>query len=103
MTMSDLTILLLSNVVVAGAMIAQHIRHKRYRESIHALLADSGRVEGEPALFIDETLRVTAKMGLPEPKARDFAHALLAQPAFRKAVAHEALHDTYVETHGRKP
>ena len=35
------------------------------------------------------------------PSARDFAHALVQQEAFRKAVAHEALHDIYIETHGR--
>ena len=48
-----------------------------------------------------EALRMTAHLGMKEPTARDFAHALVQQPAFRKAIAHEMLHDIYIETHGR--
>ena len=90
-----------SNIAALLMLIAQHRRHAKYRESIHALLADEGYAEGEAAAYIEETLRMTAALKMPEPKARDFAHALLAQPTFRKAVAHEALHDIYIETHGR--
>lgn len=90
-----------SNIAAIYMLIAQHIRQRNYREKIHALLADEGYVEGEAAAFIDETLRMTAHLKMPEPKARDFAHALLRQDGFRKAVAHEALHDVYVQTHGR--
>lgn len=82
-------------------VLLQHRRHVKYRESIHALLADEGYSEGEAAAIIEEALRMTARLKMPEPNARDFAHALIAQPHFRKAVAHEALHDVYVETHGR--
>ena len=90
-----------SNIAALLMLIAQHRRHAKYRESMHALPADEGYVEGEAAAIIEETLRMTAHLKMPEPSARDFAHALLAQPHFRKAVAHEALHDVYVETHGR--
>ena len=90
-----------SNLAAVYMLIAQHIRHRNYREKVHALLADEGFAEGEAAAIIEEALRMTAHLKMPEPKARDFAHGLLAQPTFRKAVAHEALHDIYIETHGR--
>ena len=90
-----------SNIAALLMLIAQHRRHAKYRESIHALLADEGYAEGEPQAIIDEALRMTAHLGMKEPTARDFAHALVRQPAFRKAVAHEMLHDIYIETHGR--
>ena len=60
-----------------------------------------GYAEGEAQAIIEEALRMTAHLGMNEPTARDFAHALVQQPAFRKAVAHEMLHDIYIETHGR--
>ena len=82
-------------------MIYQRRRHKKYVEAVHALLADEGYAEGEAAAYIEETLRMTANLQLPEPSARDFAHALIRQEGFRKAVAHEALYDIYLKTHGR--
>lgn len=94
-------ITVLSNVACCVVLVQQHRRHKAYREKIHALLTDDGHVEDEPAIIIDEALRVTANMKLPEPSARDFAHALSKQENFRKAVAHELLHDVYVRTQGR--
>ena len=90
-----------SNIAALLMLIAQHRRHAKYRESIHALLADEGYAEGEPQAIIDEALRMTAHLGMKEPSARDFAHALVQQEAFRKAVAHEMLHDIYIQTHGR--
>ena len=90
-----------SNIAAIYMLIAQHRRHAKYREKVHALLGDDGYAEGEAAAIIEETLRMTAHLNMPEPKARDFAHGMLAQPSFRKAVAHEALHDIYIETHGR--
>lgn len=90
-----------SNLAAAYMLFAQHRRHAKYREAVHALLADEGYAEGEAAAFIDETLRMTAHLKMPEPNARDFAHALIRQNSFRKAVAHEALHDIYIQTHGR--
>lgn len=102
MTLFDWLLLVIGPNLIAGvAMVRQRRRHAKYRESIHALLADEGYAEGEAAAIIEEALRMTAHLKMPEPSARDFAHALLAQPHFRKAVAHEALHDVYVETHGR--
>lgn len=91
----------LSNLLCAVLMGAQRYRHRKYREAIHALLADEGYAEGEAAAYIEETLRMTAALKMPEPKARDFAHGLLGQEGFRKAVAHEALHDIYIQTNGR--
>ena len=90
-----------SNIAAIYMLIAQHRRHAKYREAIHALLSDDGYAEGEAQAIIDEALRMTAHLGMPEPTARDFAHALAQQPAFRKAIAHEMLHDIYIETHGR--
>ena len=90
-----------SNIAAMFMLIAQHRRHAKYREAIHALLADDGYAEGEAQAIIDEALRMTAHLGMKEPTARDFAHALVQQPAFRKAIAHEMLHDIYIETHGR--
>ena len=102
MSWFDWLLLVIGPNVIAGiAMLRQRARHAKYREAIHALLADDGYAEGEAQAIIDEALRMTAHLGMKEPTARDFAHALLAQPHFRKAVAHEALHDVYVETHGR--
>lgn len=95
-------LVVLSNVACAAVLYRQHMRHTKYREEIHALLADEGRAEGEAAAIIEETLRLTAHLKLPEPSARDFAHALIQQGSFRKAVAHDALHDVYVETQGRR-
>jgi hypothetical protein len=90
-----------SNILCAILMGLQQYRHHRYREKVHAMLSDDGFAEGEVQMFIDETLRATAALELPEPSARDFAHALVKQEAFRKAVVHEVLHDIYIETHGR--
>ena len=90
-----------SNLAAVYMLIAQHIRHRNYHEKVHALLADEGFAEGEAAAIIEEALRMTAHLKMPEPKARDFAHALIRQESFRKAVAHEALHDIYIQTHGR--
>ena len=102
MSWFDWLLLVIGPNVIAGiAMLRQRARHAKYREAIHALLADDGYAEGEAQAIIEETLRMTAHLNMPEPKARDFAHGMLAQPSFRKAVAHEALHDIYIETHGR--
>ena len=90
------------NLIACISMLCQRRRHRKYVEAIHALLADEGYVEGEAAAYIDETIRMTAALNMPEPKARDFAHALLKQESFRKAVAHEALYEVYVKTHGRR-
>lgn len=90
------------NAIAGIAMLRQRSRHAKYREAIHALLADDGYAEGEPQAIIDEMLRMMAQLGMKEPTARDFAHSLVRQPAFRRAVAHEMLHDIYIETHGRK-
>lgn len=96
------TFALASNVVCGIVLYLQHVRHRKYRERIHALLGDEGRVEDEAEQIIEETLRLTAHLKMPEPSARDFAHGLVKQASFRKAVAHEALHDVYVETQGRR-
>lgn len=90
-----------SNLAAIYMLIAQHLRHKKYREAMHALLGDDGYAEGEATAIVEEALRMTAHLKMPEPKARDFAHALIRQESFRKAVAHEALHDIYIQTHGR--
>jgi hypothetical protein len=90
----------LPNLLAAALMWRQHKKHIAYKDKIHALLGDGGFVEGEPATIIDEALRVTANLKMPEPNARDFAHALIRQECFRKAIAHEELHRIYVETHG---
>ncbi len=90
------------NVIAGIAMLRQRARHAKYREAIHALLADEGYAEGEPQAIVDEALRMTAHFKMPMPNARDFAHALIQQESFRKAVAHEALHDIYIQTHGRQ-
>lgn len=100
MTLFD-AIMIGSQLAAIITVLLQHRRHAKYREAVHALLADEGYAEGEAAAYIEETLRMTANLKLPEPKARDFAHGLLAQEGFRKAVAHEALHDIYVQTHGK--
>lgn len=102
MSWFDWLLLVIGPNVIAGiAMLRQRARHAKYREAIHALLADDGYAEGEAQAIIDEALRMTAHLGMKEPTARDFAHALVRQPAFRKAIAHEMLHDIYIETHGR--
>lgn len=102
MTLFDWLLLVIGPNLIAGiAMLRQRARHAKYREAIHALLSDDGYAEGEAQAIIDEALRMTAHLGMPEPTARDFAHALAQQPAFRKAIAHEMLHDIYIETHGR--
>lgn len=102
MSWFDWLLLVIGPNVIAGiAMLRQRARHAAYREAIHALLADEGYAEGEPQAIIDEALRMTAHLGIKEPSARDFAHALVQQEAFRKAVAHEMLHDIYIQTHGR--
>lgn len=92
---------LASNALLFAALVAEKRRNRKYREAVHALLADDGYVEGEPQAYINETLRMTAHIGNPEPSAHDFAHALVQQKGFRKAIAHEELHDVYVETYGR--
>lgn len=94
---------LLSNLFLAAMLLFQHRRMLKYRDRIHALLADDGHVEGEPQAIIDEVLRVTRHLGMQEPTARDFAHALVQQASFRKAIAHAELYNIYVETQGRKP
>lgn len=102
MTLLDWLMLVIGPNVVAGiAMVRQHRRHRKYREAVHALLGDEGYAEGEAAAIIDEALRMTAHLKMKEPNAREFAHALIQQESFRKAVAHEALHDIYIQTHGR--
>ena len=102
MTLFDWLLLVIGPNLIAGiAMLRQRARHAKYREAIHALLADDGYAEGEAQAIIDEALRMTAHLGMKEPTVRDFAHALVQQPAFRKAIAHEMLHDIYIETHGR--
>ena len=102
MSWFDWLLLVIGPNVIAGiAMLRQRARHAKYREAIHALLADDGYAEGEAQAIIEEALRMTAHLGMNEPTARDFAHALVQQPAFRKAGAHEMLHDIYIETHGR--
>lgn len=100
MTMWEL-IALLSNVLVGIAMLRQHRRHQKYREAIHALLQDEGHVDGEAEAIIDEMLRMSIHLKLPAPTPQEFAHALVKQKAFRRAVAHAELHDIYIETHGR--
>lgn len=90
----------LSNAIAVFFMWRQRKKHVEYKERVHALLADEGFAEGEPGAIIDEALRVTANLGMPEPNARDFAHALIRQDCFRRAVAHETLHRIYVETYG---
>ena len=92
---------ILSNLTLFAALVAEKHRNRKYREAIHGLLADEGYVEGEPQAYIDETLRMTAHIGSPEPSAHDFAHALVGQKGFRKAIAHEELHRVYLETYGR--
>ena len=102
MNLFDWLLLVIGPNLIAGiAMLRQRARHAKYREAVHALLSDDGYAEGEAQAIIDEALRMTAHLGMPEPTARDFAHALAQQPAFRKAIAHEVLHDIYNETHGR--
>lgn len=98
----------LSNWLWAAAQLALTIayarevqRNRKYREKIHALLADEGHVDGEAEAYIDETLRMTAHLKMPEPNARDFAHGLIRQKGFRRAVAHAELHEVYVEAYGR--
>lgn len=92
---------ILSNLTLFAALVAEKHRNRKYREGIHSLLTDGGYVEGEPQAYIDETLRMTAHIGNPEPSARDFAHALVKQRGFRKAIAHEELHQTYVDSYGK--
>ena len=41
-----------SNLAAVYMLIAQHIRHRNYREKVHALLADEGFAEGEAAAII---------------------------------------------------
>lgn len=92
---------ILSNLTLFAALVAEKRRNRKYREDVHALLADEGYVEGEPQAYIDETLRMTAHLGKPEPSAHDFAHALVQQRGFRRAIAHEELHETYVDAYGK--
>lgn len=91
----------LSNLFCAVVLALQHRRHQKYRESIHALLQDGGRVYNEPALIVDEMLRMSAYLKMREPTLQEFGHALAKQKSFRRAVTHEELHDIYIQTHGR--
>lgn len=92
---------LASNALLFAALVAEKRRNRKYREAIHALLADEGYVDGEVEAYIDETLRMTAHLKMPEPNAHDFAHGLVRQEGFRRAVAHAELHEVYVEAYGR--
>lgn len=92
---------ILPNAVAAIMMILQRRRHARYREAVHALLADEGHLEGEAEAIIDELLRASAELKMREPTLREFAYGLVRQKSFRAAIAHQELHAIYVETHGR--
>lgn len=94
-------IALLGNALVAVLMYRQHKRHQKYREEVHALLADGGHVEGEPEAIVDEMLRMMSHLKMREPTLQEFGHALVRQKSFRRAVAHAELHDIYLETQGR--
>lgn len=94
-------IALLGNVLVAALMYRQHKRHQKYREAIHALLADEGHVDGEPEAIVDEMLRMMSHLKMREPTLQEFGHALTRQKSFRRAVAHAELHDIYIENQGR--
>lgn len=92
---------IVSNAILMIELVRVRRRHAKYREAIHAMLQDEGHVEGEPELIVNEMLRMSVALGMKEPTLQEFAHGLVKQKAFRRAVAHEELHNVYVETHGR--
>lgn len=94
---------LLSNLFLAAMLLFQHRRMLKYRDRIHALLADDGHVDGEPEIIVDEMLRMMVHLKMREPTLQEFGYSLARQKAFRKAVAHAELYNIYVETQGRKP
>ncbi len=89
------------NLIAGIAMFVQRRRHLRYREAVHAFLGDQGYVEGEAEMIVDEMLRASISLKLPEPTAQQFAYSLLKQKSFRRAVVHAELHNIYIETNGR--
>lgn len=103
MTNIEIAITFLSNAILVAAMLRQRIRHRRYREAVHALLQDEGHVEGEAEMIVDELLRMSAHLKMQEPTLQQFGHALAKQKSFRRAVAHAELYDLYIETNGRTP
>lgn len=102
MTLTQVILTNVASLIVCGvSMYAQHLRHKRYRAAIHALLGDEGYVPGEVQSMVDEMMRTYKALRIDVPAPNVFVHHLMQQPSFRKAVAHEELHRIYLETHGR--
>jgi len=90
-------------LLVSALMLLQHRKHAAFKERVHAYIRDDGFVEGEAGLIIDEAIRVSAALKMDPPDARTFAHSLIRQECFRRAIAHEELHRIYVETYGDLP